>query len=99
LRGCARETPGVAQQPAPDVLFTGFGASSLDFVVRAWTSDFDAWPQIRSDVATRIHAALENAQIQIPFPQRDLHLRSVSQEAAVALTAPRQEEARPLAAD
>lgn len=85
LRTVARETPGVSQLPAAEALFMGFGASSLDFSVRAWTADFDAWVNIRSELTTRIHAALEKAGIEIPFPQRDLHLRSISPEAAGAL--------------
>jgi small-conductance mechanosensitive channel len=81
-------TEGVADTPAPAVLFSGFGASSLDFSVRAWTHDFDNWPSIRSAVAARLYAALVNAGIEIPFPQQDLHLRSVSEEIARSLQAP-----------
>lgn len=82
----ASETPGVAAQPAPEVLFMNFGDSALNFSVRAWTDDFDAWVNIRSDMVTRIYAALEKANIQMPYPQRDLHLRSVSPDVAAALT-------------
>ena len=80
-------TEGVVDVPAPTVLFSGFGASSLDFSVRGWTHDFDNWPSIRSAVATRLYAALVKAGIEIPFPQQDLHLRSVSEEVARSLRA------------
>jgi len=80
LLATAKSTPRVTASPQPMVLFVGFGASSLDFCVRAWTSDFDNWVATRSDLTVRVHDALAAAGIEIPFPQRDLHLRSVSPE-------------------
>ena len=80
LQETTRSTPGIADDPAPAVLFTGFGASSLDFAIRAWTQRFDEWSTIRSDLMTRLHAALDDASIEIPFPQQDLHVRSVSED-------------------
>lgn len=85
----ARQTPGVVTEPAPTVLFMGFGASTLDFSIRAWTYDFDRWIDIRSDLMTRMYDALREAGIEIPFPQRDLHLRTVSDGASAALGAGR----------
>jgi potassium-dependent mechanosensitive channel len=82
LTEAARASPGIVAFPEPVVLFLGFGASSLDFSVRAWTDDFDRWLLLRSELALRVHDALRDAGIEIPFPQRDLHLRSVSAEAA-----------------
>mgnify|MGYP001764090339 CR=1 FL=1 len=66
----------VVPHPPPVVLFTGFGASSLDFSVRAWTR-FDDSPVVRSALGLAIHAALRDAGVEIPFPQQDLHLKSV----------------------
>jgi small-conductance mechanosensitive channel len=85
LEQVAGATAGVAKDPAPTVLFMAFGASSLNFSIRAWTHEFDRWLEIRSALLLRIHAALVDAGIGIPFPQQDLHLRSVSAEAAAAL--------------
>lgn len=85
LEEVARTTPGVAAAPAPNIVFMGFGASSLDFSIRAWTKDFGDWVNIRSQMTVRIYEALQQAGIEIPFPQQDLHLRSVSLEAAVRL--------------
>jgi small-conductance mechanosensitive channel len=76
LTEVAQRTERVAAQPAPVVLFTGFGASSLDFSVRAWTR-FDDYPVVRSGLGLAIHAALADAGIAIPFPQQELHLKSV----------------------
>lgn len=88
LQETTRSTPGIADDPAPAVLFTGFGASSLDFAIRAWTQRFDEWSTIRSDLMTRLHAALDDASIEIPFPQQDLHVRSVSEDLLHSLRRP-----------
>ena len=73
----AHDNPKVAQQPAPQVLFTGFGESSLDFQLRVWITDADHIFTAKSD----IHQALDNlfrkAGIKISFPQHDLHLKDV----------------------
>jgi small-conductance mechanosensitive channel len=88
LKETVVQTAGVAAQPGPEVFFTGFGASSLDFVVRAWTYEYDSWVRIRSDLVTRVHAALAKAGIAIPYPQHDLHLRSVSEAVGSLVRAP-----------
>lgn len=85
LQEVARTTPGIVTFPEPFVLFTGFGASSLDFVVRAWTGDFGESVAIHSNLTVRVHDAIVAARIEIPFPQRDLHLRSSSAVAGAVL--------------
>ncbi|MCB1561454.1 MAG: mechanosensitive ion channel [Xanthomonadales bacterium] len=82
-----RATPGITDEPEPAVLFSGFGASSLDFSIRAWTTNFSEWVKIRSDMNLRLHRALTDAGIEIPFPQQDLHLRTISTEANATLLA------------
>jgi len=77
LAEVAKNAEGVSTNPEPTVLFTGFGANSLDFSVRAWTDSFDDSVFVRSGMAVGIYAALEQAGIEIPFPQRDLHVKSV----------------------
>jgi small-conductance mechanosensitive channel len=57
------------------VLFSGFGESSLDFIIRAWTARIDDAALLRSELGLAIHDALAQAGIEIPFPQRDLRLR------------------------
>ena len=80
LVAATEHAKGVSRNPAPSVVFTGFGANSLDFSVRAWTENFDDAIFVRSALALDIHAALTGAGIEIPFPQRDLHLRSIDPE-------------------
>ena len=86
LLGAVQGRPGVLAFPAPTALFLRFGDSALEFALRFWTADFERWQALASEVLVEVHAALGRAGIQIPFPQRDLHLRSVDPGAAEALT-------------
>ncbi len=73
----ARQSPDVLNDPPPDVIFTGFGDSSIDFELRVWTTtQIHRRPVIRSDVYFELFRAFRENGIEIPFPQRDLHLRS-----------------------
>jgi potassium-dependent mechanosensitive channel len=72
----AKATPTLLKEPEPVALFQGFGDSSLDFELRAWTENAD-FPRVRSDLALAVSRGLREAGIEIPFPQRDLHLRSL----------------------
>ena len=77
ILGVAREHPDVLEDPSPGVIFTGFGASSLDFRLRVWTRRQVSTPRtISSQLYFNLFAALKREDIEIPFPQRDLHLRS-----------------------
>jgi small-conductance mechanosensitive channel len=67
----------ILKNPAPLVIFLGFGESSLDFRVLFWTH-FDEGLSTKSKVGMEIDEAFKKAGIEIPFPQRDLHLRSIS---------------------
>ncbi len=77
LEAVAVRTPGITRNPGPTVVFSGFGQSALEFSVRAWTDNYDDAVFVRSAMAVAIHDALRDAGIEIPFPQRDLHIRSV----------------------
>jgi small-conductance mechanosensitive channel len=68
--------PRVLQFPPPQVLFKGFGDSTLDFELLVWTAEPDKQFLLKSDLYFRLHEVLCQRQIEIPFPQRDLHLRS-----------------------
>ena len=85
LMEVTRSTDGIASEPEPTILFAGFGANSLDFSIRSWTNNFNDWVKIRSALTVRVYDALKNAGIEIPVPQHDLHLRSVSPAASAAL--------------
>lgn len=68
---------GVIREPGPDVVFTEFGDSSLNFELRVWTREYMQRPAVlRSQLNFAIWQAFRSAAIEIPFPQRDLHIRS-----------------------
>lgn len=70
---------GVLPQPSPDVLLQEFGDSSINFILRVWTRDYTTTPGVlRSDLNYRIWKKFQAEHIEIPFPQRDLHIRSGS---------------------
>jgi small-conductance mechanosensitive channel len=75
----ASEHPQVLREPAPDVFFSGFGDSSLNFELAVWTAEMASKPRrFRSELNYAIERKLRENHIEIPFPQRDLHLRSGS---------------------
>jgi small-conductance mechanosensitive channel len=74
LETVAQGHPRVLRQPAPRAFFTGFGDSSINFELRAWTDQFDQWFQIRSELAAAVYYAGQAAGISFPFPQREVRL-------------------------
>ncbi len=68
---------GVLKLPKPVVLFQEFGDSSLNFSLRFWVSNIDDWLLIKSEMTSAVYHAFNKAGIEIPFPQRDLHIKSV----------------------
>jgi potassium efflux system protein len=74
--------PLVLDEPLPKVYFTGFGESSLDFQVHVYLRHLtDRMPLIH-EVHNGILKALRENGIEIPFPQRDLHIRSTVEAAS-----------------
>jgi small-conductance mechanosensitive channel len=79
----AESHPGVMLQPRPpEAFFMGFGESAMSFELRFWSERQETWFQLKSDVAVAVLRALQEAGIEIPVPQRDLHLKSI--DAAIA---------------
>ena len=77
----ANDNKDVDARPEPICLFMGFGESSLEFQLRAWTAG-SAYLGVASDLRFAIVRKLAEAGVKIPFPQRDLHLRTPAPEAA-----------------
>ncbi|MEE4152701.1 MAG: mechanosensitive ion channel domain-containing protein [Erythrobacter sp.] len=74
------ETPRVLRHPPPRVNVMEFGDSSVNFEVRFWIQDPEGGlANIRSDVYMRIWKLFKEHEVEIPFPQRDLNLRSTKQ--------------------
>ncbi|MDR0477068.1 MAG: mechanosensitive ion channel [Desulfobulbaceae bacterium] len=80
LLACANEHPGVLSEPKPTVLFMAFAASSLDFELRAWLPDYLHSAGILSELNVEIESRFNEAGIEMPFPQNDLHLRSMDEK-------------------
>jgi small-conductance mechanosensitive channel len=77
LQRCLKEHESILRIPEPYVLFTGFGDSSLDFEARGQISNVEYRISVQSDLRIAIYLAFEEAGIEIPFPQRDLHIKNV----------------------
>ncbi|MEM9163425.1 MAG: mechanosensitive ion channel domain-containing protein [Cyanobacteria bacterium P01_F01_bin.4] len=72
----AQAHPEVLRYPQPRLRFLGFGESCLDFDLLVWIRDPRHQFDIKSDVYYLLEANLRQHQIEIPFPQRDLNLRT-----------------------
>jgi small-conductance mechanosensitive channel len=79
LERCLRENKDVVDWPAPYVLFRGFGESALEFSARGFIANIEYVYGVQSALLTAIDKAFREAEIEIPFPQRDLHLKNLDQ--------------------
>jgi small-conductance mechanosensitive channel len=86
-----KHTDPKLDQPA-QALFVGFGDSSLDFQLRVWTSNDDNWVALKSDLSIEVYEVLEEAGIEIPFPQQDLRVRSLDKEVLKSYSLPETNE-------
>lgn len=82
LREAASKHELVLTKPEPMVYFTGFGDNALNFELHFWVMQENNGMLITSEVAMAAMEMFEEAGIEIPFPQRDLHLRSIDPSAA-----------------
>jgi small-conductance mechanosensitive channel len=79
LIAAGRSNSHVLEDPAPSVFLKQFGESSIDFELVVWSSEMSHRPsRFKSDLNFAIEEKLREAGIEIPFPQRDLHIRSGS---------------------
>ncbi|MGD0674522.1 MAG: mechanosensitive ion channel domain-containing protein [Polyangiaceae bacterium] len=74
LLAVARAEPALLAEPAPEVRFDNFGESSLDFSLLVWIDNPREDLRIASRLRFAIDAAFRAARIEIPFPQRDVHI-------------------------
>ena len=76
LLAAARKEPKVLSYPSPKVFFTGFGNSALEFELIVWINNPREQLLITSALNFLIESELRHRSLQIPFPQRDLHIRN-----------------------
>jgi len=76
----AQNHPEILKDPATDVIFKGFGSSSLDFDLRVWT--YQIWEQERvcSEIRFEIDKMFRDKHVQIPFPQQDVYIKQLPQQ-------------------
>jgi small-conductance mechanosensitive channel len=75
LKDCALKFDYVLVDPEPSAFFTGFGESSLDFRLLFWVP-FEIGLRAKSDVCVEIFNQFKTENIEIPFPQRDVHIKN-----------------------
>jgi small-conductance mechanosensitive channel len=82
--GCLTETllehPKVEKDPFPFVRFVSFGESSLDFHLIFWTKEIFLVENVKSDIRRMVYKKLKEKNIVIPFPQRDLHIKTITDD-------------------
>jgi len=77
LLAVAREDPHTLKEPAPSVFLENFGENAIEFKLVVWSSEMSARPsRYRSDINFAIAEKFREAGIELPFPQRDIHIRS-----------------------
>ena len=71
-------TPLVLSEPKPSIYFIGFGDSSLDFSIRVFVNELSHRFPVTHDIHVRLTEALRQPGIEIPFPQRDVHIQTLN---------------------
>ena len=77
LKQILKDHPKVLDEPAPQVIFNSFGDSTLDFLLRAHVGQVGNLVDTQSDLHYQIDDAFRKAEIEIAFPQQDVHVRSL----------------------
>ncbi|MBB3207268.1 potassium efflux system protein [Rhodopirellula rubra] len=93
LKKICGEHSSISDDPAPNVTFEGFGDSTLNLVLRCYLADLDNRLAAIHELHTMINKEFNAAGIEIAFPQRDLHLRSMPQELMNALLSSKSRDA------
>jgi MscS family membrane protein len=80
LEKTATDHAQVVKVPAPRVRMRAFGTSSLDFELLVWIDHPELRGRVRHDLLMNLYKALNSNGIEIPFPQTDIHLRSMPEK-------------------
>jgi small-conductance mechanosensitive channel len=86
LMEIATSNPHVLAFPRPETLFLGFGESALNVELRFWAAQ-SVWFELKSQINMAILESFRNAGIEIPYPQRDLRVRSIDSPSKEELAA------------
>ena len=77
LLGVAHRSSMVLSAPEPVIVFSGFGESTLDFELRVFIPHREQMPAVISHLNTEINREFKRNEIEIAFPQQDLHIKSI----------------------
>ena len=77
LREAANANPGVLKYPAPSVIFSSFGHSTLDFILRFWVHDFDTAVPTASALRQEVEKLFRQNAVEVAFPQMDVHIKEM----------------------
>ncbi|MEO1709355.1 MAG: mechanosensitive ion channel domain-containing protein [Pseudomonadota bacterium] len=77
VRQAVKGVKGLLMYPEPTVHFEDFADSSLNFTIRAFAADVNKSLSLKTAIRVAVFNALKEADIEIPFPQQDLHLRDL----------------------
>lgn len=73
LKRLVEEDPRILEEPKPSIIVLNLGDSSVDIGVRPWTKNTDWWA-VKCDLTEKIKLTFDEESINIPYPQRDVHL-------------------------
>jgi len=68
---------GILKNPGPKVYLQNFADSAVEYRLLFWVNDFDVWVDMRNQVMKDIYKTFGKENIEIPFPQRDLYIKSM----------------------
>ncbi|MBD5642011.1 MAG: mechanosensitive ion channel [Desulfovibrio sp.] len=80
LISTAKDHENVLKYPVPSVIFADFGASTLDFQLRFWVKDYELGARTMSDIRLAINKVFAQENIEIAFPQLDVHLKDMPED-------------------
>ena len=86
----AKANPLVLEDPKPIVIFKDFGENSLEFELRVYVTGIENFLPVWHGVNCAIDEAFRRAGIEIAFPQRDIHIRSVSKSIPINTDKPQE---------
>lgn len=85
LLSVAEQHPLALRRPAPEVVFSQFGDSTLDFELRVIVAKRDLFPKVKHEINMAINAAFREKGIEIAFPQREIRVKSDASSAGAVI--------------
>ena len=85
LLSVAKQHPLVLNIPAPEVVFSQFGDSTLDFELRVIVPKRDLFPKVKHELNMAINASFREQRIEIAYPQREIRVKSDAAQSSISL--------------